>query len=104
METEQRAHEVADKIMEVASECRKNGINDIFINSIVYRGRNAYRQKINEVNNIVAQKCSENGYIFISNDFINEDFLGDGLHFSRNGVVAYMSNLASFVNYHYENV
>ena len=104
METEEDAEEVAEGILELARECREKGINDIFINSIVHRQK-YHDRKVNTVNALIERKCHENGFIYISNDFIDSSFLAaDGLHFNPMGTLAYSSNLASYVNHYYENL
>ena len=102
IEREELPEQIAEGIIDLAHECRNKGINDIFINSIVYGSR--YSEKIKKTNDIIKRKCIENGYIFISNDFIGDNFIGDGLHFNALGTVAYRNNLASYINHHYENV
>ena len=101
IKTEQSNLEIAEEIIEVADECKRKGVNDVFINGIVHR--HGFNKKINQVNKLVEAKCKDRGYVFISNDFIGDNFIADGLHFNHNGTIAYTSNLISSINYHYDN-
>ena len=110
---EESAQEIADGIVELATECRQKGVNNIFINGIVLRSetkRNARyifanNIKIDKTNDILRRKCIENKFIFICNDFLDETYIAaDGVHFNEMGSIAYTNNLVSSINHHYENV
>ncbi len=82
--------------MKLAEICNGRGINDIFINSII--NRKNYTERVLVANYILKQKCEENGFIYIDNDFIGESMLADGLHFNRDGVKVFSENLVKCIN------
>ena len=113
VKTQQSVDEIAKEILDVGIECRRQGVNDIFINGVVHRDidkdknwhhRNEkarYNERIQKVNDILEAKCVDLGYTFISNDFLDNSFISDGTHFSAIGTTAFTNNLSSCINYFY---
>ena len=97
---EQTADEVAQQIISLAEECKRHGINDVFINGIVYR--KGMMVKIDTVNSILKQRCLENDFIYVDNTYMDGSYIGDGTHFNEIGNLAFTCNLASCINNYYD--
>ena len=94
--------EIVDDIIKVANECRAHGINDIFLNSIIYRRNKAFSDKTDQVNNILEQKCKENKFIFIDNSNLAEGYHGDNVHLTYDGKKVLSTNISECLNSFYD--
>ena len=81
-------NEVADVIIDMGKVCIKNGVNKVFISSIVC-SKNFMKQKlINELNDVLKERCVVYGFVFINNSNIKKEHLWkDGTHLVEEGKV-----------------
>ena len=95
--------EVAERISSIGLKCRRYGVNDIAISSILVRNHSIINNLIIETNFYLKELCLRNGFRFISNDNISNNLLyKDGLHLSDKGTTVlansflqYFSSLSS---------
>ena len=91
--------ELADKIIRIGTKCRENGVNQVFISSIVCRKFFKDNKFIREVNDFLKTFCTEANFIFISNDNITKDFLyNDGVHLLDEGTNLLVNNFIDNLN------
>ena len=65
--------------------CRKNGINNVFISSLVCRP--TYQNTIDEVIRILKLNAETHRYIFIDNfNITNKHLYKDGTHLNKTGL------------------
>ena len=82
--TGKTADQIAKNIVEIGQKCKQNGTNDIFISSLIQRRSFHDTKKVREVNDFLKELCTDNNFIYISNDFLTKDFLwDDGVHFDE---------------------
>ena len=88
------AEEIAEKIIEVGKVGSKHGVPIIVSGLFVRRKYNAMNRCIKAVNEILLQRCQEEGFEFMSQDNIKERdiYRGDGLHLGKEGSAKLMKN------------
>ena len=99
----------ADDIINISKLCIYYGVKDVIISSILPKRNMTYTKVIREVNDILIEKCQLNGFGYICNNNVTDEFLWrDGIHFTDTGTHMLASNFVDFLNYfildrHYEN-
>ena len=74
---------VADSVIDIAKECVRLGVKDIFDSSVTVNTRRS-SAFISAVNNILQDKCATHQFRFIDNSNIKKEHLWkDGLHLNR---------------------
>ena len=96
-------HEIASSIIEVGRLCHQTyGVRRIIISGITRRNRNTKQQVIiDNVNNILKEKCSRYGFIYLDNGNMEHwHIANDGLHLSKDGTDFLTENFAYVLNEH----
>ena len=87
--TKNRHHteeDIAGAIINMVEECRKMGVNEIFVSGLTVR--KGWFKQIKIINNILSQKASTHNFNFIDNENIKyEDLSYDGLHLQKEGTI-----------------
>ena len=84
---------IAERIMNIARDCRKKAVKYIHISSIIQREFHKFRPIINTINDILRRKCEEENYLFIDNSNIFTSDLIDGVHLNNQGNGKFLGNL-----------
>lgn len=93
------AEKIANDMIEIGKTCRNNGVNEVFISSIVCRSVEAEMLKVDEVNKMVKDLCIKEGFEFIDNSFIGKQFLWkDGIHLLNDGTTLLANNILNSLN------
>ena len=93
------AEKIANDMIEIGKTCRNNGVNEVFISSIVCRSVEAEMLKVDEVNKMVRDLCIKEGFAFIDNSFIGKQFLWkDGIHLLNDGTTLLANNILNSLN------
>ena len=81
-----RPSDVADSIISVGKKCQDTGVRNVMISSLV-RGKSPRLQaKINEVNDVLRDLCTIDGFVFIDNtNLSNCDICEDLLNLNYSG-------------------
>ena len=92
---------IADDIMEAGLLCRRNGVRNIHISSILPRGSFYFQLRRHRLNLMLKEQCGTNGFIFIDNrDIVLSDHIGhDGVHLNKAGSSALCRNLCNSLNF-----
>ena len=91
-------NEVADVILDMGKVCIQNGVNKV-ISSIVC-SKNFMKQKlINELNDVLKERCIVYGFVFINNSNIKKENLWkDGTHLVEEDKVILANNFIKSLN------
>jgi lysophospholipase L1-like esterase len=96
---QQTATEIANEIIRIGDTCKKYGVNDILISSLTIRKNFSLRKRVAEINNILQEKCTERGYVYIDNSNVIYDHLwDDGIHLVESGKAVLANNFIFAVN------
>ena len=92
---------IADDIMEAGLLCRRNGVRDIHISSILPRGSFYFQLRRHRLNLMLKEQCGTNGFIFVDNrNIVLSDHIGhDGVHLNKAGSSALCRNLCNSLNF-----
>ena len=90
---------VADVIIDMGKVCIKNDVNKVFISSIVC-SKNFMKQKlINELNDVLKERCVVYGFVFINNSNIKKEHLWkDVTHLVEEGKVILAKKIIKSLN------
>ena len=93
------ANEVAGVIIDMGKVCIQNGVNKVFISSIVF-SKNFTKQKlISELNDVLKERCIVYGFVFLNNSNIKKEHLWkDGTHLVEEGKVLLANNFIKSLN------
>ena len=99
----QNNEEIAEEILNIGLTCRENGVNRIIISGLCYRNSIPLNRKINDINTILQNKCSEINFEFIDNQNIQVDchLWKDGLHLNDKGIEILANNYLQNLNVNY---
>ena len=86
-------NEIAERILNIARDCRKKAVQHIHISSIIQREFYKFRPIIDKINQILRTKCCEEKFFFIDNSNIYTTDLVDGVHLNDLGNGKFISNL-----------
>ena len=82
----EKPQDVAKEIIGIGLTCKKAGVNDIFISSLVLPEHYGMRKNAREINNTVKHICEVNGFYAINNDNIPlQELYRDGIHLLDSG-------------------
>ena len=97
--TEQTPKEIASEIIDIGKSCQEHGVNKVLISSVLTRLKFHERKRVRQVNDILKDFCREQGFIYICNDFIANDFLWrDGIHLIDEGTNMLANNFIRHIN------
>ena len=88
--------EIAGHIIEAGETCKRFGAKKVFIAGVT--GRPRLQRRCYALNDILEEKCSEHGFIYINNDNISISHLEDGVHLGQHGKSILTSNYLSALN------
>ena len=81
-----RASDIADSIISVGKKCQDTGVRNVMISSLVHRKSPRLQAKIKEVNDVLRDLCTIDGFVFIDiKNLSNCDICKDLLHLSYSG-------------------
>jgi len=93
---------IASNIIKLAKVCRLNGVKDVAISSLIVRKNYHLNRKVKQVNQLLFEKCKDEGLCFINNDNIDSSqFWKDGLHLLESGKDILSSNFLDFLTSSY---
>jgi lysophospholipase L1-like esterase len=84
---------IAERIMDIARDCRSKNVKDIHVSSIMPRREYRYRSTIDQINTILRRKCDQEHFYYIDNANIYTGDLDDGVHLNYEGNQKFISNL-----------
>ena len=91
--------DIARNIISIALNCRKYGVNDIAISSVLFKKNPNLNALIRRANDLLYDLCAKNRFGFISNVMITTDYLWkNGIHLLDLGTNISSSNFIEFVN------
>ena len=91
--------DITRNIISIALSCRKYGVNDFAISSVLIKKNRNLNVLVRRVNDLLYDLCAKNGFGFISNEMITTDYLWkDGIHLLDLGTNILSSNFIEFVN------
>ena len=91
--------DITRNIISIALSCRKYGVNDFAISSVLIKKNRNLNVLVRRVNDLLYDLCAKNGFGFISNEMITTDyFWKDGIHLLDLGTNILSSNFIEFVN------
>ena len=67
--------DIARNIISIALNCRKCGVNDIAISSVLIKKNPNLNALVRRVNDLLYDLCVKNGFGFISNEIVTTDYL-----------------------------
>ena len=89
---------IAESIIDIAKECFRFGVKDLFVSSVTVNVRRS-SAFISAANNILQDKCVTYKFHFIDNSNIKKEQLWkDGLHLNRSGEDVLMNNFLRSLN------
>ena len=88
----QTDEDIAHEIIQIVEDCRKMGINEVYVSGLTVR--RGFYNRINLINEILQKKAGECFYTFIDNSNIqNHHLRNDGLHLEYEGTCLLANNL-----------
>ena len=94
----QTEKETVDEIIDMVKECRKFGVNKVFVSGLTVRHR--YSKQVDNINYMLKQNAGNYDYIFIDNSNIQSHHLcKDGLHLHDKGMELLANNFINALNY-----
>ena len=90
---------IAQKVINVGTICKNNGVNDVVISSILVKRNIRVTKIIRQVNDHLKDLCIANNYHYIDNDNISYDHLWkDGIHLKDDGTRILAGNFTNYLN------
>ena len=91
---------IVDDIIQAGSLCRRNGVKNVHISSILPRSAFYFQLRRYELNNLLKERCRVEGFNFIDNkNIVLSDHIGhDGVHLNKAGTYVLCSNLWNCLN------
>ena len=94
------AKEIAKNIIGIGNTCRQEGINEIFISSLIIQNKFKSAKLIGEINIVLRQLCEEYNFKYIDNiNILKCDLWEDGLHLLDDGLTKLGNNFINAINY-----
>ena len=91
--------DIVRNIIKIGLECKKYGVNDIVISSVLVKRSPKLNTIIRRANEMLCDLCRANGFGFICNDMITTQYLwNDDIHLQDLGTNILSSNFINFVN------
>ena len=90
---------IGNDIINIGKKCREFGVSKVIISSVLVKNNMKLTKFIRQLNDILRNLCSVNGFCFISNDNITKDFISqDGVHLNKDGTCILAGNFVDFIN------
>ena len=81
----------------MVNECKKLGVNDIFVSGLTIR--NGYYKQVNAINALLKLRAKTGYFTFIDNSGIRRQHLSyDGLHLEKSGTTILSNNFINALN------
>ena len=91
---------VAHSIINIGLDCKNNGVNEVFISSILVKKNPNLTTIVPRVNDPLRDICEKNGFSFICDDVITTNYLWKDVPHLQNMVTHFLSNyFLKFLNY-----
>ena len=91
--------DIARSIINTGLDRKNNGINEVFISSILVKQNPNLTAIVRRVNDMLRDLCEKNGFSFICNDVITTNYLWkDGVHLQDMGAHILSNHFLRFVN------
>ena len=95
----QRNIDIVKEIINTGLTCKENGVKKVFISSLLCRSDKEEMDKVNEINDLLKQRCVIENFGFISNETIRENHLWkDGIHLIDQGTTILANNFINVLN------
>ena len=89
--------ETANEIVEIVKTCRNGGVSRILVSSITYRP--LYKDKINQINDLLKYYAGIYDFEYIDNSSIWENHIKrDGVHLNQEGICILADNFLNYLN------
>ena len=93
-----RPSDIADSIISVGKKCRDTGVRNVMISSLVQRKSHRLQAKIYEVNDVLRDLCTTDGFVFTENTNLCDcDICEDLLHLSYSGTCKLANNFTGAI-------
>ena len=102
--------EIADHIIEAGSLCKRFKVSNVYVSSILPRSSPYAQINRRKLNQILKDKCEQNGFIFIDNDnpvnnrskeiILKDHVCWDGVHLNRAGSEVFCDNILYYLKHH----
>ena len=97
---EKSAKEIAENVIGIGHTCRQEGVNEIFISSLIIQSKFKSAKLIGEINILLKQLCEENHFKYVDNsNILKGDLWKDGLHLLDGGLTKLGNNFINAINY-----
>ena len=94
-----RPSDIADSIVSVGKKCRDTGVRNVMISSLVFRKSPRLQAKINEVNDVLRDLCTIDGFVFIDNTNLSDcDICEDLFYLGYSGTCKLANNFIGAIN------
>ena len=91
--------DIARSIINIGLDCKVNGVNKVFISSILVRKNPNLTAIVCRVNDMLRDLCEKNGFSFICNDVITTNYLWkDGVYLQDMGKHILSNHFLKFLN------
>ena len=95
-----RPEEIVSKLNDLGQHIEFNSKCRVIISSLITRSNDNLNTKITTTNNLLANLCSKNNWLFINHININKSHLNaSGLHLNTRGTFTLAKNLSDCINY-----
>ena len=91
--------DIVKDIIETGLACREKGVKKVSISSLLCRSDMEEMNKVNEINDLLKQRCAIENFGFISNEAIRENHLWkNGIHLIDQGTTIFANNFINVLN------
>ena len=92
--------DIARSIINIGLGCKNNGVNEVFISAVLVKKNPNLTAIVRRVNDMLRDLCEKNGFSFICNDVITNNYLWkDGVHLQDMGTHILSNHFLKFLNY-----
>ena len=92
-------NKLSNEIINIGLNCFRYGVREVIISSILVKKSVRLSAMIRRVNDLLKELCETNNMIYMSNDFIDRDFLSeDGVHLTYYGIRNLAGNFVDTIN------
>ena len=92
-------NDLSNRLLDIGKKCKSYGVETVIFSSILAKKQIKLTKVIRQVNDILQDKCEQNGFLFVNNDNVTREYLWkDGLHLNNDGTRLFAGNLVSCLN------